>query len=426
MKDILAFLALIIQMGHDHKPSIKSYWSKDELYHVPFYSNVMSRDRFLTILKYLHFANNENPPAEDRNDPNYDRLWKIRQIYDTLNSKFSEMYHPSEYVSVDEVIVKFKGKVIFKQYIPKKHKRFGIKLYKLCDKFGYTFDMSVYLGKQRNNADTDITPTHGTVLELVHKIQGKGHKLFMDNYFTSPKLFNDLHNRKINSCGTVRYNRKGMPSNFSPKQLKLKKGDIVSRVKGSLRAVCWKDKRDVYVLSNMHIPPVEGNFKVDGKAVKPLIIEDYNTHMGYVDLSDRMANSYNISRRTWKWTKKIFFHLLDLSILNAYILQKTCGTTLSHLKFREQLVRELIARSQEENTEVHRTRRGRPSSSENQMSRLEVKHSSHWPEKGKERRCRVCQMNNKSKKSVYFCKKCDCGLCVVPCFELWHTKTKLV
>jgi hypothetical protein len=53
----------------------------------------------------------------------------------------------------------------------------------------------------------------------------------------------------------------------------------VSRVKGTFRAVCWKDRREVYVLSNMHIPPVEGNFKTEGKAIKPIIIEDYNTHM---------------------------------------------------------------------------------------------------------------------------------------------------
>jgi hypothetical protein len=89
MKDLLACLALVIQIGHDHKPSIKSYWTKDELYHVPFYSNVMSQDQFLTILKYLHFMNNENLPAENRDDPNYDRLRKIRQIFDILNSKFS-------------------------------------------------------------------------------------------------------------------------------------------------------------------------------------------------------------------------------------------------------------------------------------------------------------------------------------------------
>jgi hypothetical protein len=58
------------------------------------------------------------------------------------------------------------------------------------------------------------------------------------------------------------------------------------------------------------------------KAVKPLIIEDYTSRMGYVDLSDTMANSYSISKKTWKWTKKFFLHLLDLTILNSFILWK--------------------------------------------------------------------------------------------------------
>jgi hypothetical protein len=63
------------------------------------------------------------------------------------------------------------------------------------------------------------------------------------------------------------------------------------------------ETRDVFVLTYMHAPPVEGNFVDEaGNAVKPHVIEDYNTHMGYVDKSDRMANSYGIARRTWKWT----------------------------------------------------------------------------------------------------------------------------
>jgi hypothetical protein len=38
--------------------------------------------------------------------------------------------------------------------------------------------------------------------------------------------------------------------------------------------------------------------------VKPLISEDYTTHMGYADLSNRMANSYSVSKKTWKWTER--------------------------------------------------------------------------------------------------------------------------
>jgi hypothetical protein len=38
--------------------------------------------------------------------------------------------------------VLFKGRVIFLQYIPKKHKRFGIKIYDFCDFLGYEYDMT--------------------------------------------------------------------------------------------------------------------------------------------------------------------------------------------------------------------------------------------------------------------------------------------
>jgi hypothetical protein len=78
--------------------------------------------------------------------------------------------------------------------------------------------MWVYLGKQRNMASTDVTPTHGMVLQLVRKV-GVRHKIFMDDHFTSLKLLSDLHHRKINACGTVHHNREEMSPNFSPKHL---------------------------------------------------------------------------------------------------------------------------------------------------------------------------------------------------------------
>jgi len=70
----------------------------------------------------------------------------------------------------------------------------------------------------------------------------------------------------------------------------------------------WKDKRDVCLLTNIHDPPREGNYRDEhGNVIKPAIVVDYNRHMGHVDNADRMANSYTTSRQTWKWTKKLFF-----------------------------------------------------------------------------------------------------------------------
>ena len=70
------------------------------------------------------------------------------------------MYNPTEHLAVDEVIVLYKGRVIFQQYSPKKRKRFGIKIDKLRNSLGYAYDMSVYLGKQWQHATAEITVTH--------------------------------------------------------------------------------------------------------------------------------------------------------------------------------------------------------------------------------------------------------------------------
>jgi len=59
-------------------------------------------------------------------------------LFEIIRTNFSKFYNPSEHLAVDEVIVKFKGRVLFKQYIPKKRKRCGIKMFKLCDSTEYT------------------------------------------------------------------------------------------------------------------------------------------------------------------------------------------------------------------------------------------------------------------------------------------------
>jgi hypothetical protein len=91
------------------------------------------------------------------------------------------LYNPTEHLALDEVIILYKGRVVFRQYIPNKHKIFGIKNYKLCDSLGYTYDMSVYLGKQRQHATAQITTTQATVLQVIRRVEGLGHKIFMDN-----------------------------------------------------------------------------------------------------------------------------------------------------------------------------------------------------------------------------------------------------
>lgn len=409
-QEMMKFLSTLLLMGHIDKDNIKEYWSTDHIIETPYFRKVFSRDRFLLLLRYLHFENNDNPP--DKTDPDYDRLWKVRSIFELLNKAYKDNCDPGENLAVDEVIVSFKGRVIFRQYIPKKRKRFGIKIYKLVDENGYTYNMRVYLGKDKQLKTKEKAPIHITVTNLADCVRGKGHKLFMDNFFSSPSLFLDLfQNFKINSCGTIKNNRKNYPKLVS-KNTKLKKGDLVEKFGHGMTAMCWKDKREVYMLSNMHDPQKTSSTIVAGICEKPNMILCYNKNMGFVDLSDRMANSYTFGRKTLKWTKKLFFHLLDLSILNAYLLFKTkSDTKISLRSFRYTLIKSLSGLT-ETNVE----------NSPTSCNPAVTVQQNHWPEQKKvQRQCVVCKSKGIRKRTSVSCKVCDVGLCI-NCFEEFHSK----
>jgi hypothetical protein len=109
--------------------------------------------------------------------------------------------------------------------------------------------MIAYLGQQRANIDENITPTHGRVLKLIRKAEDVGHKLFKDNYFSSPQLLSHVYSRTIHSCCTVRHKRNGIRENSGPKMLTLKKGDLL-KVRRCTGAVCWKELRGLSPQTN--------------------------------------------------------------------------------------------------------------------------------------------------------------------------------
>ena len=181
---------------------------------------------------------------------------------------------------------------------------------------------------------------------------------------------------------------------------------------------------DVYVLTNMDPPPAEGNFCDDSNhPVKPHIVEWGNQHMGYVANSDHMANSYLMSWHNFKWTMKLFFRLLDLTVLNSWLLLSSCGATYTHWDLRLLLVRNSIEEAGK--SQDHPTPRlvGRPSVAITNVVWLDSRHNQHWPAKSSTQlHCRVCSYHRQRKRTVYKCARGDVGLCVVPCFVEYHTQ----
>ena len=190
-----------------------------------------------------------------------------------------------------------------------------------------------------------------------------------------------------------------MPQDLKPKTTKLKRGDIRVRTRADLTAILWQDKRDVRMLINIHNASAEGNFcNEKGKAIKPQIVINYNHHMGCGAKGDRMANSYSISQGKFKWTKKLFFHLLGLAVLSRYILHSSCGRKkISRRYFRYTLVRNTLAHAGPE----RRVPRPlcRPPNVESHITMLEVCNSKHWPTLSETKlRCRMCKARGVTKK----------------------------
>jgi hypothetical protein len=98
LPSMMTFVALVLQMGHELKDTLHDYWSRLKQLHSLFYGETMARDRLLHILRFLHFADNSHRPDEGEE---YDRLWKIRTVFDKLNEAYAKFYNPSEHLAVD-------------------------------------------------------------------------------------------------------------------------------------------------------------------------------------------------------------------------------------------------------------------------------------------------------------------------------------
>lgn len=104
-------------MEHTVPGRLEDFWTKLEQVCCPFYGQTMVRSGY-HILRFLHFME-DSRNGVDRTDDSLYRLWRIRGLFEILQTDVSKFYVPSEHLEVDKVIVKFKGSIIFKYYISK-------------------------------------------------------------------------------------------------------------------------------------------------------------------------------------------------------------------------------------------------------------------------------------------------------------------
>ena len=435
--DIWLFIGVLVLRGIVQKPQQRWYWSTNRILETPIFRRVMTEYRFTLIMKFLHFTNNDEFDASTHPAPKLKKIW---EVYQALLKNFQQVYTPKRDVSVDESLMAYKGRLSWIQYIASKRARFGVKFYTLCEsETGYIWTSVLYTGKGTKFDDkyAEYGLSTSSVLSLIDGLLGKGYCVTMDNFYTSPELLEILIKNKTDAYGTVRNNRRNLPTNFVKE--KLKRGDIRAWQKGKIMALRWKDKKDVCVMSTVHNAASSVIKTKGGKEIqKPLVILDYNHTMGGVDKADQELTFYPVMRKQQKrYYKKIFRHLLEQCLWNAYVLflqhsdKQLSKPKVEHADFLWMMVDRIFTECLPRTVEARGL--GRRSSVDSSCDRLTGRHFLEYipPTEKKTdptRMCVVCCSRRKAdgkkvrKETRFYCPDCDVGLCAIPCFKLYHTK----
>ncbi|OXA45417.1 piggyBac transposable element-derived protein 4 [Folsomia candida] len=307
------FLALHVLTGIVQKPSLKDYWSINMLISTHYFGDTMSRNRFLQILRGLHFVNIEDPDLDTTN-----RFHKLGTILPDIVNNFRRAVNPGEFLTLDEELMPFRGRLSFRQYNPKKRGRFGIESFLLMDaEKKYVLDILPYQGRSTPIFDQAWIAAYGfggaTALTLLRKgYFNKNHRLVLDNYFQSPTLAKVLVRLEVFVLGTVRKNRKFMPRFVDPitkKPNKITQGEVETFSDGDMLLERWGDRREVFMLNTFIDHRMEecNSGNPANQRLKPASVLVYNKVMGAVDNMDAMIRPYQALRKTTKWYRKYYF-----------------------------------------------------------------------------------------------------------------------
>lgn len=210
-------------------------------------------------------------------------------------------------------------------------------------------------------------------------------------------------------------------------------------------ATVWKDNKVVTLLPTYVGAEPAGKVQRFDKKLKqkidvpcPKVVQEYNMHMGGVDLMDSHLGRYRIRVKSKKWYMRLFYHLLDLAVINSWVLFKKNMTAKGTPKkllpnlgeFRNELANALC------NVGISNgNKRGRPSNSclEEQAKKhrgpanplpckdVRLDGIAHWPIFSKRLRCKFPQCKGTIQ---WACLKCNISLCLKGtnnCFTDFHT-----
>ena len=151
IEELKGFVGLLILFGVTNKNDVDAdnIWCPTSPDHSAFATACMSRSRFRFISTSISFDDFNSRVSRKQEDP---KFHKMRELLNDFKKKIREGLIPGSRVCVDEQLYAYRGRCGFRQYMPSKPNKYGIKFWLLvCIYSGYLFDADVYLGNLKIN-----------------------------------------------------------------------------------------------------------------------------------------------------------------------------------------------------------------------------------------------------------------------------------
>lgn len=319
--EIRAVFGLLYIIGslRSSRKNLRGLWDNSKGNGVESCYLSMSEKRFRFLLRCLRFDDIGDREVRTQTD----KLAPIREVSQLLVNNFQKYFSPSEYLTVDEQLLAFRGRCGFRQYIPSKPAKYGVKVFALVDcKNAYTLNLEVYVGKQPEGPYKLSTSAEDLVIRLTEIVHGTNRNITGDNWFTSLNLATRLlTEKKLTYVGTIRKNKREIPVPFLPNKKRQEKTSLFGFSNDmTLVSYCPKKNKSVILLSSMH--DSDDIDEETGEDRKPEIVTFYNMTKVGVDLVDQLCQKNNVARNTRRWPMVLFYNLLNITAINALCIYK--------------------------------------------------------------------------------------------------------
>ncbi|GBM64930.1 hypothetical protein AVEN_66122-1 [Araneus ventricosus] len=168
----------------------------------------MSLKRFKFLLRCCTFDDRETRNERRRTD----KLAPMRETFEKFVEKCNSNYCVEQNVTIDEILEGFRVRCPFRQYIPSKPNKYGIKIFAtVCANTLYTLNLEIYAGKQPGGPCSVSNSPLDVVLRLSKPIFNRGRNVIVNNWFTSIDVKEALKDKKLSYVVTIRKNKKEIP-----------------------------------------------------------------------------------------------------------------------------------------------------------------------------------------------------------------------